>query len=63
MVGVPQLSEAVAAKVTVALQRPAAAFTLMFAGQVIEGAVLSMPAPTVAVVLAEVPQASVTVTE
>ena len=40
-VAVPQLSEAVAAKVTTALQTPAPAFTEILAGQVMLGAWLS----------------------
>ena len=40
-VAVPQLSVAVAAKVTTWVQRPAAAFTLKLAGQVMLGAWLS----------------------
>ena len=41
MLGVPQLSDAVAAKVTTASQTPAAAFTLIFDGQAITGTSLS----------------------
>ena len=62
IVAVPQLSEAVATKVTEALQTPAPAFTTIFEGQVTVGGVLSTPLPTVAEAVAVVPQPSVTVT-
>ena len=59
-VAVPQLSEAVAAKVTTWVQSPAAAFTLKLAGQVMLGAWLSFTV-TVKVQAEVLPEASVAV--